>query len=399
MATVTFQQAREIVEREVCAARRPLRTEVVSLAEAAGRVLAEAVAADRDYPPFDRATRDGYAVRAADTPGALRISGQVRAGQEFAPSLRPGEAIEIMTGAPAPPGADAVGMYEHSRREGEKVSFERALRSGENFVPRGSEAAGGSVPLEPGQRVDYPEAALLASFGKQHVTVYCRPRVAILSTGDEVVEISQPPLRCQIRNSNAHSLAAQVRRAGGEPLLLPIAPDEPVRTLELIEGGLEADLLLLSGGVSMGKYDLVEKVLEELGARIYFDGVSMQPGKPLVFGRAGEKFFFGLPGNPLSTMVTFEVFARAAVELVGGAARAPLRFLHARLGTDFRHRAGLTRFLPAALSGAGAETVVNPVKWQGSGDVVSLTRANAFLVASADQSEWKAGDWIPVLPR
>jgi molybdopterin molybdotransferase len=399
MPTLPFDQARAMVEREVRAARPAPPVERVTLADAAGRVLAETVAADRDYPPFDRSTRDGYAVRAAETPGRLRVIGQVRAGQEFRDAVGPGEAIEIMTGAPVPEGVDAVVMVEHTRREGGLVATERVVRAGENIVPRGSEGASGAPALEPGLRLDYPEIALLASFGRDPVTVYGRPRVAILPTGDEVVEISQAPSSCQIRNSNAYSLAAQVRRAGGEPVVLPIAPDEPARTRELIEQGLQNDLLLLSGGVSMGQYDLVEDVLASLEAEFHFDSVAIQPGRPLVFGRARGKFFFGLPGNPLSTMVTFEVFARAAVELLGGAGEAPLRFLQARLACDFRHRAGLTRFLPALLSGPSDRVVVNPVKWQGSGDVAALARANAFLVAAADREEWKAGDWIAVLPR
>jgi len=397
--TLTFSEARQAVEQQVGSRRCTPEVETVALADAAGRILAESVAADRDYPPFDRSTRDGYALRAADTPGRLRVIGQVRAGQEFAGAVGPAEAVEIMTGAPVPQGADAVIMVEQTRREGGCVAVNRALRAGENVVPRGSEAPGGGAALESGQRLDYPEIALLASFGRSAVGVYRRPRVAILSTGDEVVEISETPGPAQIRNSNAWSLAAQVRRAGGEPVTLPIAPDEKTRTRELIERGLGCELLLLSGGVSMGQYDLVEAVLAELGAEFYFDGVLIQPGKPLVFGRAGEKFFFGLPGNPLSTMVTFEVFARSALELLGGAAEAPLRFAHARLGAALRHKPGLTRFLPALVSGWGAEAVVNPVKWQGSGDMVSLTRSNAFLVASADREGWDQGDWIPILPR
>lgn len=398
MTIFPFEQAREVVERQVLAARRPPEIETLPLIECGGRILAQRVRADRDYPPFDRATRDGYALRAQDSPGRLRVIGQVKAGAEFPASLGPGEAVEIMTGAPAPAGADAVIMVEQTRREGEFVVIERTLRAGENIVPRGSEAPEGCLVLEPGTRIRFPEIALLASFGCASAAVYRRPRVAILATGDEVIEITEQPRSFQIRNSNAYSLAAQVERSGGEPLLLPVAPDEPARTRELIEQGLASDLLLLSGGVSMGKYDLVEDVLAGLGAEFYFDGVLIQPGKPLVFGKARGKLFFGLPGNPLSTMVTFEVFARAAVELLGGAGEASLRFLHARLGSDFRHKPGLTRFLPALLSGRGAGQVVNPVKWQGSGDIVALTRSNSFLVVSADKEEWKAGEWMPVLP-
>ena len=266
-------------------------------------------------------------------------------------------------------------------------------------MPRASEAAAGAIALHPGRRLDYPEIALLASFGRPAVGLYRRPRVAILSTGDEVVEISQTPRSFQIRNSNAWSLDAQVRRAGGDPLVLPIAPDQASRTRELIQRGLQADLLLLSGGVSMGRYDLVEDALASLGAEFFFDGVLIQPGRPLVFGRARGKLFFGLPGNPLSTMVTFEVFARAALELLGGACESPLRFLYARLAADFRHQPGLTRFLPALLAGPPADPLVHPVKWQGSGDMAALSRSNAFLVASASREQWSVGDWMPVLPR
>ena len=396
---LTFEEAREVVEREVRQARAAPQREDVRLDEAHGRVLAEAVRADRPYPPFDRATRDGYAVRAAEVPGRLRVCAQVRAGQELDLTVGPGEAVEIMTGAPVPAGADAVVMVEQTRREGDQVEISHSPKAGDNIVPRGSEACAGQVVLEPGQLVGYPEIAVLASFGRTAVQVYRRPRVAILSTGDEVVEVDRTPLAYQIRNSNAHSLVAQVARAGAAPVRLPIAPDERTRTRELIERGLEEDLLLLSGGVSAGRYDLVEEVLAELGAEFFFDGVLIQPGKPLVFGRVRGKFFFGLPGNPLSTMVTFEVFARAAVELLAGVPQAPLRFLQAPLGGDFRHKPGLTRFLPAVLAGSGAGTVVNPVKWQGSGDVVALTRSNAFLVAAAGRESWKAGELIPVLPR
>ncbi len=399
MSTLTFAEARRTVEQQVAAMRQEPEIENVALTDAPGRILAEPIEADRDYPPFHRSTRDGYAVRAAQTPGELRVVGLVRAGQEFPRPVEPGQAVEIMTGAPVPAGADAVVMVEHTERQGEQVQVRAGVRPGENVVPRGSEAAPGRSLLDPGRRLDYPEIALLASFGRSTAAVYRRPRVAILSTGDEVVEIHQPPSSCQIRNSNAWSLAVQVTRASGEPLVLPIAPDEPGRTRQLIGQGLECDLLLLSGGVSMGKYDLVESVLADLGAEFFFDGVLIQPGKPLVFGRCRERFFFGLPGNPLSTMVTFEIFARAALELLAGLAEAPLRFLRARLAADFRHKPGLTRFLPACLEGFGDEAVVNPVKWQGSGDVVALTRSNALLVVAADREQWKAGDWMPVLPR
>jgi molybdopterin molybdotransferase len=237
--------------------------------------------------------------------------------------------------------------------------------------------------------------AMAAAAGRHKVPVYARPRVAILATGDEIVPVHARPADFQIRNSNVYSLAVQVRRAGGVPELLPVAPDEANATRSLIERGLAFDLLLLSGGVSAGKYDLVEQVLADFGAEFYIDRVLIQPGQPLVFGRAHEKFFFGLPGNPASTMVTFELFARAALELLAGQEETPLHMPLARLTRDFRHRVGLTRFLPAYLDGDGAE--VTPVEWHGSGDVPALARANAYLVADAERAEWNRGDLIRVL--
>lgn len=389
---LTFEEARACV---LAHARRGERTEPVRLGDAAGRILAENIAADRDYPPFPRSARDGYAVRAADVPGSLRIVGEVRAGEVHAGSIAQGEALEIMTGAPLPAGADAVIMIEHTERAGDRVHIARAIRSGENFSPQGVEAHAGATVLAPGRRIGFAETAALAMVGRECVQVYRKPRVSILPTGDEIVEAGQQPEPFQIRNSNAWSLAVQVARAGGTPEMLPIARDNYDHTRACIERGLDADLLLLSGGVSAGKYDIVEKVLADLGAEFFFDRVKLQPGQPLVYGAARGKQFFGLPGNPASTMVTFEVLARAAVELLGGAAEAPLPLLRSRLTREFRHKTGLTRFLPARLSADGSE--VTPQPWHGSGDVAALAQANAFLVADSDREAWAAGEDIRVL--
>jgi len=393
--TLSFEQARACVLREVSAERGSLPTEQVPSLEAAGRVLAEEIAADRDYPPFPRSARDGFAVRAADVPGELTVIGEVRAGEVFSGTVGKGRAVEIMTGAPLPEGADAVVMLEHTERSGDRVKAARSLKPGENFGAQGTEAQQGSTVLFAGQRLGFAQIAMLAMVGRECATVYRRPRVAILPTGDEIVEAGREPEPFQIRNSNAWSMSVQVARAGGDPHILPIARDNYESTRTLIEQGLEDDLLLLSGGVSAGKYDIVERVLADLGAQFFFDRVLVQPGQPLVFGKAREKFFFGLPGNPASTMVTFEVFARVAVELLGGANDAPLHLLQARLTTDFRHKSGLTRFLPAQLSADGS--TVAPEPWQGSGDVHALARANAFLVTDPDRESWAAGDMIRVL--
>jgi molybdopterin molybdotransferase len=393
--TLSFEQARECVLREVSAGRGGRPTEQISSLEAAGRVLAEEIPADRDYPPFARSARDGFAIRAADVPGELQILGEVRAGEVYRGSVSPKGAVEIMTGAPLPAGADAVVMLEHTERNGDRVKISRALECGENFAAQGSEAKRGEAVLPRGCRLDFAKIAMLAMVGRECATVYKRPSVAIVPTGDEIVELGQQPETFQIRNSNAWSMAVQVARAGGDPYILPIARDNYESTRGLVEQGLQHDLLLLSGGVSAGKYDIVERVLADLGAQFFFDRVLLQPGQPVVFGTANGKFFFGLPGNPASTMVTFEVFARAAVELLAGASEAPLPLLQAKLSKDFWHKTGLTRFLPARVSADGS--TVTPEPWQGSGDVNSLARANAFLVVDADRESWRAGDNIRVL--
>jgi molybdopterin molybdotransferase len=393
--SLTFSEARETVLRTVRAAQPNPTSEEIALDAAAGRVLAENVAADRDVPALARSVRDGYAVRAIDLPGSLAVIGQVRAGERFEGSVGPGQAVEIMTGAPLPNGADAVVMVEYTRRENGNVRIDRAAEPHQFINPQGCEAVAREIVLHTGKRLDYADAAMLAAFGRSRVKVFAKPVVAIIPTGDEIVEVDETPAEFQIRNSNVYSLAAQVARSGGVPRVLPVARDREDHTRELVERGLETDLLLLSGGVSAGKFDVVEAALAATGAEFYFDRVLIQPGQPLVFGRARNRFFFGLPGNPSSTMVTFEIFARTALELLGGEREPALFMPFARLTRDFRHRIGLTRFLPARLNVDGSE--VTPVEWHGSGDIPALTRANAYLVADPDRAEYARGDWIRVL--
>jgi molybdopterin molybdotransferase len=399
---LSFEEARRVVEQQA-ASLRPPRTETVDLDAGVGRVLAEPLFADRDFPPFPRAMRDGYALRSNDLaslPVRLRILGEIKAGGDASAfHVRAGEAVSIMTGAPAPAGADCVVMVEHTSSSGGIVEVTRGVVSGENIVPCSAEAHRGDRLVAPGTRIDEAVIAVAASVGKSRLFIYPRPKVAILSTGDEVVSVGETPGPNQIRNSNLHSLAAQVHRVGGEPVLLPIAPDEKVRLRALIEEGLTSDLLLLSGGVSVGRYDFVEQVLDELGAEFFFTGALIQPGRPVVFGRAQEKYFFGLPGNPVSTMVTFELFSRPVIEALSGAAPRPLRFLHAKLKAGITRKPGLKRFLPGTLSGELENAEVELARWQGSGDLASTVRANCYVVVAADREQFSAGEWVPVLPR
>jgi molybdopterin molybdotransferase len=292
-----------------------------------------------------------------------------------------------------------VAMIEHTNRDGDSVRFERAAQPGQNIVPRGSEAKRGETILSPGMRLGYAELALAAQVGAAQLRCASKPRIAILSTGDEVVPVDQEPGPFQIRNSNSVSLAAQVRLAGGEPVLLGNVADRIDDLREQISRGLREDALVLSGGVSMGKYDLVEKALKELGAEFYFDAVAIRPGKPAVFGKCGDTFVFGLPGNPVSTMVTFELFVVPAIDLLSGAVARDLPFVEARLGAALNEKQGLTHFLPARVEWRGATPEVRALPWQGSGDVAALARANCFLVVAADRGQVNVGDSVPILLR
>ena len=410
----SFDQARETILQKV--RREPAspkadkdasNVETVPLEASLNRVLAAAVSADRDYPPFDRSTRDGFAVRSSDVatvPSSLNIAGEVRAGQSFDRTVNPGECVRIMTGAPVPPGADAVVMVEFTKVEftetrGDTVTINRTVSPGANIVPRGSEARQGDTQLSVGALIGYSEIAALGQVGQVSVPVYRRPRVAVLSTGDEVVQASETPGAVQIRNSNSFSLGAQVALAGGEPVLLGNARDEEKELEECLRKGLQQDLLVITGGVSMGKYDLVEGVLRKLGAEFFFDAVAIRPGRPAVFGRCREKFVFGLPGNPLSTMVTFELFVAPAIALLGGTEAPPLRYHMARLEEAVNQTTDLTLFVPASLERKNSEVWVQPLPWKGSGDVSGLAKSDCFLMVPGDVEGLEAGSWVSVLMR
>jgi molybdopterin molybdotransferase len=427
---LSFEEARRVVEGHASHTTSGAE-ETLTLLHAAGRVLAEPIIADRDIPPFPRSTRDGYAVRANDVatlPTRLKVIGEIKAGSLLLPSaLNRGEAFSIMTGAPVPSGADAVVMVEYTSQQADSVEITKAIAPGENIVAQGAEAKRSSLLLDRGTRLNEADMALAASVGKSQLKVFARPRVAVLTTGDEIVAVDAEPGPTQIRNSNSYSLAAQIQQSGGDPVLLPIAPDEPHRLRQLMEQGLQSDLLIMTGGVSMGRYDLVEQVLAELQAEFFFTGAKIQPGRPVVFGQVSScgsgcgagtpsregasapvsplesekppKYFFGLPGNPVSTMVTFELFARPMLEALAGMRPHPLTFLHARLKSEIRVKLGLTRFLPAILSGEYASSQVDLVPWQGSGDIAARSRSDCYIVIPPDRDHIPAGEWIAIMPR
>lgn len=403
-----FDEALAVLMGHAAGVRR-METEVVGLLAAAARVLAEDVVAERDQPPFDRATRDGFVVRAASSAseGELKVLGMVRAGEAWKGVVGDGEAVEIMTGAPMPEGADAVVMVEHVLREGAvvRLAVGRSLRGGDNVVPRGSEARQGAAVLGVGTEIGAAEIAMAAGCGRAELRVFARPPVAIVATGDELVELDAVPEAWQIRNSNSYALAAMVAAAGGKALRMAVARDVKEEIRARIVEGRKAGLLVLSGGVSMGEYDLVEEVLAEFGAEFFFTGVRMQPGKPVVFGRLPEQgldracYFFGLPGNPISTQVTFHCFVEPMLRAMGGVDGAGPRFVQATLSEEAEGKAGLTRMLPARLTTSRVRPEVKVVGWQGSGDLAANARANCYAVLPEGVERFGAGDVITVLLR
>ncbi|MES2220419.1 MAG: gephyrin-like molybdotransferase Glp [Acidobacteriota bacterium] len=411
------------------------------LIDALGRRLAIALIADRDQPPFSRVTRDGYALQAQSlNPNkALAVIGQIRAGEAWPagnPPVAEGEAVEIMTGAPVPPGADAVLMVEHAQESESALDVDaygkrsahawvrplpgRTLKPGENVVPAGSEARKGEILLQPGIRLEPEHLALAASCGFLSVPVYPKPNVTIVATGDELVDASmhmdESPVGAgevpdaiqahQIYDSNSHALAALVQQTGGYPLRQRPARDQMEDLAASIRTGFEtASLLLLTGGVSMGKFDLVEAVLAEMGAEFFFTGVKMQPGKPVVFGRVlfddgrPAKYFFGLPGNPVSTMVTFRVFVAPLLAALAGERNWQPKIAMAKLTADVRTKSGLTRFLPAYLATSSPLPTVSGVPTQGSGDLAANARANCYLIVPEDCDHLAANQMVRVLLR
>lgn len=385
-------------------------SEEVALLDAAGRVLAQPILADRDQPPFNRATRDGFAVRASEfTAGReLRIIGQVRAGDLWTGDpLSTEEAIEIMTGAPLPAGADAVAMVEHVELGTHTIRAleARTLRPSENIVAKGAEARAGNAVVRAGAVITAAEIALAATSGQSTLSVSPKPAVAIVATGDELVEIHETPDARQIRNSNSYALAALVAEAGGSPHRFPIARDLREDILNRLAEARQHDLILFSGGVSMGKYDLVEEVLSELNAEFFFTGVRMQPGKPIVFGRLPERenaparFFFGLPGNPISTQVTFHCFVDPFLQTLLGEFDAAPSFAQATLTHEVKGNPSLTRMLPAHLESKIRQPLVSLVGWQGSGDLAANARANCYAVFPAEDRQFYPGEVITILLR
>ena len=397
---IPYTEAFDIIDRETT----PLGTSSVALGDAVGRILAEDIVADTDLPPFDRSQMDGYAVKASDTltaPVELRIVGESAAGRGWPGELKIGEAVRIMTGARLPAGADAVqrlelsaespALLQRAAEQDETVETSSIVRilepteANRFIVAKGAEIVAGTKVFSKGEPVTAGMVAGMAAFGYSNVAVGLRPRVAVLSTGSEIVRIDQKPAADQIRNSNAPMIAAFLAECGGKAEELAIVRDNVEQLTESIaKAAGNSDVLIITGGVSVGKYDLTKDVLRSLGAEIYFEKVRLKPGKPTVFGRLGRTLIFGLPGNPVSAAVTFQLFARRAVLGMQGAADTSLRSGFAVAAKRGKGTAERDTFLPAAIDTNDAgRTIATPLKWLGSSDFIGFAKAEALIFIPA----------------
>ena len=382
---------------------RPRRPEAVALSPVVlGRVLAMHATADRDSPPFDKSLRDGYAVRSADCAGGaaeLRVVEEVPAGAVPAKAVGPGECARLFTGAPIPDGADAVVMQEDTQLVGDRVRVtDTAVKPGQWVFPRGREMRAGDVVLPAGTVINPAAVGVLAGLGAAEVPVVPWPRVAVLATGNELVGLADEPGPGQIRNSNGPMLVSLAVRAGAVVHDLGIARDTAGELRARIESGLDrTDVLILAGGVSVGKFDLVPGVLEELGVTPHVRQVRMKPGKPLFFGTRGDALVFGLPGNPVSAFVCFELFVRPALRVLAGHGEPGPRTATLPLAEPVAESNDRPTYRPARLEPAAVGWAVRPLPWAGAPDLRGLQPADALLVLPAGESRFDPGTPVPVV--
>jgi molybdenum cofactor synthesis domain-containing protein len=397
---ITVAEALKIVLAESPA----LAAEMISLDRALGRTLAVDIVADTDLPPFDRAQMDGYAVRSQDiqnVPARLHVVGEAAAGRSWSGEVKAGEAVRIMTGAPVPAGADAVQQVEVTREEADgSVIIEKAVEAGKSIVPRASEVKAQTVVLKRGERINAAMTAVLAAFGYAQVKVYRRPRVTVMATGSELVQVTEKPGPDQIRDSNSYSIAAYAQLAGARVKRQPVAADDLKELQEQItRRAADSDVLILSGGVSMGVYDFTKTALREAGAEIFFERVALRPGKPTVFARLGRTLIFGLPGNPVSVSVTFNLFARTALLAMQGNHSEPFPKLErALLSRPAKGAAKRESYLPAQLStNDQGQLLAEPLRWGGSSDFVAFARATALIIIPPDAGLLESGTPVSIM--
>lgn len=393
---IPISKAIKLIGRET----RKLGSEKIELSAAVGRTLAENIVADNDLPPFNRAQMDGYAVVASETknaPVTLKIIGESAAGRGSHKRLRRGEAVRIMTGAPVPEGADCVQKVELTSENSGFVTIFEPAKKGQNIVRRAAEIKRGKRIFANGEIVTENMIAALASFGYAKVQVSKSPRVAILGTGSEIVDVAKRPGRDQIRNSNSAMLDVLCRKSGAATTIFPIIKDDIAELKKAIKlGSKRIDILVITGGVSVGKYDHTKAALIELGATVFFDKVCLKPGKPAVFARLGKTLIFGLPGNPVSAAVTFHLLVRTAILKLQHATQTDLKRGVAVIAADAKAARDRDTYLPARLeTNKSGQLVAIPIKSQGSSDFVGFSRADS-LIFIPKGTIFKAGEAVEI---
>jgi len=381
---------------------RPLPSKTVPFESASGLCLAEDVRSDIDMPPFNRSAMDGYAVIAKDTASApveLTVIENIAAGYMPKKKVSYGQASKIMTGAAVPEGADAVVKVEETEdlSTNNRVKILRSIDRGRNISKLGEDMKVGQIVLRKGIPIRPQEIGILATVGKSQVEVYSAPAIGIISTGDELVDINTRPSAAQIRNSNGYSVAAQARRMTADVELLGIVKDTKDEISRIMHSGLQKDILILSGGVSMGEYDLVGDVMKDLGTQIYFEKVALRPGKPVIFGKKDSTFIFALPGNPVASFVTFELFIYPAIRKMMGFAALHRITVKASLEVEILVKRKRREYRPAFLRMHNNQWFVSPVEWHGSADLLSTTRANCLLIVCEDAEKLAIGQLVDVI--
>lgn len=395
---ISVDEAQQIVLKKV----KKLPMKKVRLENALGLCLAESIKSDLDMPPYNRSAMDGYAVIAKNTakaPVDLAVIENIRAGYKPMKKIGRKQAAKIMTGSVVPEGADAVVKVEEtiSIDDDRKVRILKGTKKGVNIAKKGEDLKSGQIILRIGTRIRPQEVGILAAVGANIVNVFASPSIGIISTGDELVGIDRKPKPWQIRNSNSYSMAAQARQIVGDVEILGMANDNKEEIRKLIRKGLKKDILILSGGVSMGECDFVGDVLEEFGVKKFFEKVALRPGKPTVFGKMGDKIIFGLPGNPVSTLVTFELFVRPCIKKMMGYTSCESFIMYAELEVDIKSKKKRREYRPALLNREYDTFTVSPIDWHGSGDLFSTTKANCLLIIKESTDKLNAGDIVEVL--
>ncbi|MDG2012511.1 MAG: molybdopterin molybdotransferase MoeA [Pirellulaceae bacterium] len=397
---IEIQQALDLIESQCVT----MQADCLGLTQLPGHVLADSIESDVDSPPFDKSMMDGFALQAADVLAGnprLQVLAQVQAGAQFSGQVNSGQAVQIMTGAPVPQGADTVVMVEQTSHTEDQVEIQATVKAGQNILCRGTAMRAGQTIMSAGDYVRAEDVGLLAEAGAASAKIIPRPGLAVIATGDELVPVESSPTGSQIRNSNGPMIACLAKPYCKSVRDLGVGPDRAETLAEVVTAGLESDILVLSGGVSAGVADLVPAVLQQVGVKQIFHKVKIKPGKPVWFGvyESGEKkrtLVFGLPGNPVSSMVCFRVFVLPALLRMAGR-DGNSAYASGKLSTEFKQRPGRTTYWPSRVTQSETGCLLEPLDWKGSADLRTLAQANCYAVFTGERAQFEPGETLPFL--